>query len=135
MMAPFYQAVYDRYAAAQQEHVLTFYDSLNSDDQAKLLQQLDTIDPKHVNEIFKLSAFADAEARAAADPAAAASSVEPPPPGSVESPDGNPNKAAEWQQVGYSTRQGWNNLACRRTGHSTWLVRTERMLRHWSAKS
>jgi len=96
-MVAVYQDVYDRYAKAGQEHVLKFYDGLSSEQQAHLLDQLDSIDPEHVNQIYKLSISADAEARAAGPGAAA---VEPPPPGSVETPYDNPNKAAEWRQRG-----------------------------------
>lgn len=92
-----YQEVYDRYAAAGQEHVLKFYDSLSSDEQSNLLQQLASIDPEHVNQVYKLSISADAEARTAG---AGTAAVEPPPLGSVSNPYDNPNKAAEWRQRG-----------------------------------
>lgn len=96
-MVASYQRLYDRYAAAGQDHVFKFYDSLASEQQTQLLEQLESIDPEHVNRIYKLSVSADAEARETAPGAAA---VEPPPPGSVETPYSNPNKAAEWREQG-----------------------------------
>lgn len=96
-MVAAYQDVYARYASAGQEHVLKFYDSLSSEQQTQLLEQLESIDPEHVNQIYKLSVSTDTEVRAAGPGAAA---VAPPPPDSVETPYDNPNKAAEWRQRG-----------------------------------
>lgn len=122
-MSSSYQAVYDRYAAAGQEHVLKFYDGLSSDEQSTLLQQLDSIDPEHVNKIYKLSISADAEAREAGPGAA---SVEPPPPGSVNNPYDNPNKAAEWRQQGLDAiKQGKVGIILLAGGQGTRLGSSE----------
>lgn len=98
-MSALYQSVYDRFAAAGQEHVFKFWNSLDTNEQSSLLQQLDSIDPEHVHNIFKLSTSADAET-CSAGTAAAAAKVEPPPSGSVATPYANPKEAAAWRQTG-----------------------------------
>ncbi|CEJ88922.1 Putative Nucleotide-diphospho-sugar transferase [[Torrubiella] hemipterigena] len=54
-----------KYAQAGQEHVFTFYDSLNAEEKAALFEQLSGFDPKYINEITE-RALAPAHDEAAA---------------------------------------------------------------------
>ena len=86
----------DKYTAAGQGQVFTFYDSLDADAQAALYQQLAGFDPSHINEIADRALNPPATDSAAAKP-----TVEPLPESATASIlDSKPADIEAWYQSG-----------------------------------
>ncbi|KAG5634616.1 hypothetical protein H0H81_001372 [Sphagnurus paluster] len=84
----------DRYKAAGQDHLLTFWSQLSPTEQQTLAAQLDALDIERVNRVFKKAIDAEAEALNATT-----TSIEPLPKAASDSV-GNPQKDTEWRNVG-----------------------------------
>lgn len=86
-------ALKEKYAAAGQEHVFSFYDSLSVEDKAALYEQLSGFDPKHINDITQRAlqpAHDDKAAVLEPLPASATASIL----------DSSPDDIAKWNDAG-----------------------------------
>ncbi|GAA6011248.1 hypothetical protein JCM10207_008277 [Rhodosporidiobolus poonsookiae] len=88
------------YEAAGQGHVLTFFDKLGSEEQAALLQQLQSINPTRVNSIHAAALQAEKDAAASS-----ADDISPPPADRTDTVIGNEAQAKEWNSVGLKAVQ------------------------------
>ena len=102
---PSYQALYDSYAAAGQSHVFTFWDQISADEQARLLDQLSTIDPRRVNDVYKLAVAHDAVDGGGSAQGSTGSTIAPPPAHLVDTTIDNPAAEKEWRQEGLAAMQ------------------------------
>lgn len=78
-----------------QGHVFTFWDSLAKHEQDSLLEQLSSIDPARVNDIYALAVKQDS-----ASSSASSDEIAPPPPELVDTPVGNLDSEAQWREAG-----------------------------------
>ncbi|SCZ88912.1 BZ3500_MvSof-1268-A1-R1_Chr1-1g00820 [Microbotryum saponariae] len=98
-----------RYAAADQSHVLHFYDTLNPTQQHSLLSQLSTIDPERVNRICAKAREMDASASSSSAPSESESETDTfsPPPrdrvGVITPDSSNSPQVQEWTSQGLSS--------------------------------
>ncbi|KAI5118265.1 hypothetical protein M0805_008199 [Coniferiporia weirii] len=90
-----YEALRARYEAAGQVHVFAFWDTLDPAEQAALLDQLDSLDPLRVNNIFRASIAADEASKHART-----DDIEPLPSDVLESIAGVPEKEAVYRSAG-----------------------------------
>ncbi|PWN49780.1 UDP-N-acetylglucosamine diphosphorylase [Violaceomyces palustris] len=92
------ESLRQRYRQAGQDHLFTFFDSLQEEEKAQLVQQLSKLDVERVNQVFQTAIKADELARTAKS-----SSIQPPPHESVESTIGeaNASKAKSFAQIGF----------------------------------
>lgn len=88
-----FSALRQKYEQAGQGQVYAFFDELSPADQATLHDQLSSIDPVRVNQIFQTATAADASTAPAAP-------ISPPPPSSQDSTLGHAERAAEWNELG-----------------------------------
>lgn len=88
-------ALRDKYDAAGQGHVFTFYDKLTSAEQVSLVAQLVTIDPQRVNDIYHTAITASQ-----VELSAEQGKISPPPPERVGTVIGQAAQASEWNAVG-----------------------------------
>lgn len=86
------QAAYEQ---ASQSQVLTFYPQLDSSSQSSFEQQLKTVDPVRVNNIYARALQAESEA---ASTSPADSKITPPPAGSYDTV--NSSESAQWRAQG-----------------------------------
>ena len=87
------------YKEAGQEHVFTFWDSLDDAEQHKLIDQLASIDPVHVNAVFQRALKAEAEPLP--------TTLAPPPPSTLGSAIESPSDIPKWYSAGLEAiRQG-----------------------------
>jgi UDP-N-acetylglucosamine/UDP-N-acetylgalactosamine diphosphorylase len=82
----------DRYEAADQGHLFTFWSNLSETERADLAAQLQAIDIERVNRIYK-------KAMAAENAANPTESIEPLPQEATESV-GSPERDGEWRRIG-----------------------------------
>ena len=82
----------DRYEAADQGHLLTFWSNLSKTEQADLTTQLQALDIERVNRIYK-------KAMDAANPGTVTESIEPLPKEATDSA-GSPERDEEWRRIG-----------------------------------
>lgn len=87
----------DRYQAADQGHLFTFWSKLTDSERAALTRQLESIDVARVNRVYKKATSSESNAT---DPHHAADSIEPLPAEASESASANPTKAEEWRRIG-----------------------------------
>ena len=87
----------DKYRAAGQDHLFTFWSKLTESDRAAFARQLESIDVERVNKIY---AQATSSEKDAADPNRVADAIEPLPAEARDAVSANPAKAAEWRQIG-----------------------------------
>ncbi|KAJ9105025.1 hypothetical protein QFC19_003656 [Naganishia cerealis] len=111
-MASSLESLRQKYTAAGQEHVFTFYDKLSSDEQQSLLQQLADIDIERVNRVWELAMQAERDEKAKAEkakqnPNEAEDEIQPLPSSALASlvPNSATDKvsqenAAKWKQTG-----------------------------------
>lgn len=87
-------ALKEKYAAAGQEHVFNFYDSLSVGDKAALYEQLSGFDPKHINDITQraLQPAHDDDKAAVVEPLPASATA------SIL--DSSPDDIAKWNDAG-----------------------------------
>jgi len=87
-----------RYEEAGQGHLLQFFDTLNEEDRAKLVSQLEALDVERVNRIYQKAVSAEKEA---ADPSTEADSIGPLPKDASDSV-ADADKVEEWRKIGLS---------------------------------
>ncbi|KAG9314107.1 nucleotide-diphospho-sugar transferase [Chiua virens] len=87
----------NRYQAAGQGHLFTFWSKLTDAEQEALTRQLDGIDVERVNRVYNKATSSESKT---ADPGSVADSIEPLPAGASESVSADPAKATEWKQIG-----------------------------------
>lgn len=87
----------DRYQAAGQGHLFTFWSKLTDAERTALTRQLEGIDVERVNRVYEKATSSESSA---ADPHHIADSIEPLPVGASESVSANSAKADEWRKVG-----------------------------------
>ncbi|KAF5385397.1 hypothetical protein D9615_001240 [Tricholomella constricta] len=86
----------NRYQAAGQDHLLTFWSQLSSAEQEALAAQLDALDIERVNRIYNKAVGSES---GALSPISASATIEPLPKGASESV-GTPEKDEEWRRIG-----------------------------------
>lgn len=94
-LAARYEQVKARYATADQAHVLNFWDTLAAPAQSALLEQLESLDPAHVNTVYKAAIAGDEAAKHAS-----ADEIEPLPSDVLESVAGAPEREAAHRAAG-----------------------------------
>ncbi|KAF8560090.1 UDP-N-acetylglucosamine diphosphorylase [Imleria badia] len=87
----------DRYQAAGQDHLFTFWSKLTEAGRSALTHQLDGIDVERVNRVYEKATSSESNTT---DPHRVADSIEPLPVDASESVSANPAKAGEWRQIG-----------------------------------
>ena len=87
----------NRYQAAGQDHLFTFWSKLTDAERSALIRQLESIDVERVNRVYKKATSFESDAT---DPNRVADSIEPLPVEARESASDNPAKAGEWRQIG-----------------------------------
>ncbi|KAH0838069.1 nucleotide-diphospho-sugar transferase [Lanmaoa asiatica] len=87
----------NRYQAAGQEHLFTFWSKLTDPERSALTRQLENINVERVNRVYEKATSSESNAT---DPHHVADSIEPLPVGASESVSANPAKAKEWRQIG-----------------------------------
>lgn len=85
----------DRYEAADQGHLFTFWSNLPETEQADLAAQLQALDIERVNRIHKKAMAAES----AANPGTVTESIEPLPKDATDSV-GSPERDEEWRRIG-----------------------------------
>ncbi|KAG6865768.1 hypothetical protein C0991_011965 [Blastosporella zonata] len=85
-----------RYQAAGQEHLLTFWSQLNSEEQASLAAQLDALDIERVNRIYNKAVGSES---GALSPTSHSATIDPLPKGASDSV-GTLAKDEEWRKIG-----------------------------------
>lgn len=145
--------VRDAFEKAGQGHVFKFYDSLDETAKKAFVEQLGTVDVERCNRIFKLATTPSETS--------GENVLEPLPTNCFDTTIGvkDPLKIKAWEKlgcelinkgevsgtgstagtsinhtsnaifVGRSTFVGW------RSGHASWFISTQRMLRHWPTLS
>lgn len=85
----------ETYAAASQEHVFQFFDTLSPADQTSFFAQLSSISPSFINQIYT-SAITAADLETSSSP----TNLSAPPASRVGSVVAKPELAAEWNELG-----------------------------------
>ncbi|KAI9570307.1 nucleotide-diphospho-sugar transferase [Boletus coccyginus] len=87
----------NRYQAAGQDHLFTFWSKLTDAERNTLTRQLESINVERVNRVYEKATSTESNAT---DPHRVADSIEPLPVEACESVSANPAKAGEWRQIG-----------------------------------
>ena len=86
--------VRDRYQAAGQDHLFTFWSQLTDSERAALTRQLESIDVDRVNRVYTKATSSESNATGTTE------LIESLPAGASESVSASPTKAEEWQEIG-----------------------------------
>jgi len=87
----------NRYQAAGQDHLFTFWSKLTDAERNTLTRQLESINVERVNRVYEKATSTETNAT---DPHRVADPIEPLPVEACESVSANPTKAGEWRQIG-----------------------------------
>jgi UDP-N-acetylglucosamine/UDP-N-acetylgalactosamine diphosphorylase len=91
------ESLRQRYEAAGQGHLFTFWPRLSETERSMLLDQLSNLDIERVNRIYKNAVAAE---KVDVDPKAPTETIEPIPNDATENTLGQPEKEAKWRAAG-----------------------------------